>query len=110
MTFTIAIRRPAAVHAVLISVALGGLLVPLNSSMIVVVLPIVMKELRVSVDAAGWLVTAYLVATATLQLIAGKLGDQFGRRRFVLGGLIWFGMASLFAALSPSFPFLLFFR
>jgi MFS family permease len=78
--------------------------------MIAVALPDIMHEFRVDMGAAGWLVTAYLVTMAALQLVAGKLGDQFGRRRFVLGGLIYFGLSSLLAAVSPSLLVLIFAR
>ena len=97
-------------RAILVSVTLGGMLVPLNSTMIAVALPNIMREFGADVNAAGWLVSAYLITMATLQLIAGKLGDQLGRRALLLGGLIYFGLASLAAALSPSLLILLFFR
>src|SRR5207302_1534017 len=57
-----------------------------------------------------WLVTAYLIVMASLQPVAGKLGDRLGRRRLILGGLIYFGLASLAAAASTSFAMLVFFR
>ena len=58
--------RPQPMRAVLISVALGGMLVPLNSSMIAVALPEIMKDFGASVSAAGWLVTVYLITMATV--------------------------------------------
>jgi EmrB/QacA subfamily drug resistance transporter len=78
--------------------------------MIAIALPNIMREFGADVNVAGWLVTAYLITMATFQLIAGKLGDQLGRRPLLLGGLIYFGLASLAAALSPSLLILLFFR
>lgn len=110
MIDSISIPRTSALRATLASIALGGMLIPLNSSMIAVALPDIMRQFGASVDAAGWLVTAYLLTMATLELIAGKLGDQFGRRKFLLGGLVYFGLASFCAALSPSLSILLFFR
>ncbi len=97
-------------RAVLASIALGSLLVPLNSSMIAVALPDIMREWHTSVESAGWLVNSYLITMAIFQLIVGRLGDQWGRRRLVLGGLAYFGLASHAAALSPSLPILVFFR
>ena len=101
---------PLSHRAVLVSIVLGGMLVPLNSTMIAVALPDVMAAFGSDMQRAGWLVTAYLITMAALQLVAGKLGDRFGRQRFVLGGLIYFGLSSLLAALSPSLPVLLFAR
>jgi hypothetical protein len=41
---------------------------------------------------------------ASLQLVAGKLGDRVGRRRIMLGGLAYFGISSLGAAMASSLP------
>ena len=97
-------------RAVLIVVALASSLAPLNSTMIAVALPGIMDQLAVPVANASWLVTGYLIAMASLQPVAGKLGDRFGRRRLILLGLIYFCLVSLGAALSSSFAWLLFFR
>ena len=101
---------PLAQRAILASIALSGLLVPLNSTMMAVALPDVMQAFGADVSTAGWLVTAYLITMAGLQLVTGQLGDRFGRRRLVLGGLGYFGLVSLLAALSPSLWVLLFAR
>lgn len=93
-----------------ISVALGNLLVPLNSTMIVVALPQVADDLAVDVAAVSWIVTSYLIAMASLQPIAGRIGDRLGRRRVMLGALVYFAVASVAAAASPSIVPLAFFR
>src|SRR5713226_3203409 len=56
------------------SVAMGNLLVPLNSTMIVVALPQVARDLGVDVAETSWIVTSYLIAMAALQPIAGRVG------------------------------------
>jgi len=95
---------------VLLTVALTTMLAPLNSTMIVVALPRITSAFHTNLTATGWLVTGYLVVMASVQPIAGKLGDRFGRRLFILGGLIYFGAASLGAATASSLPWLVFFR
>ncbi len=102
--------RPGAERAVLIAVALGALLAPLNSTMIAVAVPDIVDDFDTTVGTVGWLVTSYLLALAVVQPVAGKLGDRHGRRAFVLGGLAIFGVASLGAALAPSLAFLIVFR
>ena len=97
-------------NALVVAVALGNLLVPLNSTMIVVALPALSRDLGVGVRDASWIVTAYLVAMAALQPIAGRIGDRYGRRRVMLAALAYFTVASLGAALAPSLPVLAFFR
>jgi len=97
-------------RAVLIAVALGALLAPLNSTMIAVALPDIVDDFDSSIGTVGWLVTSYLLALAVVQPVAGKLGDRHGRRPFIIGGLAVFGVASLGAALAPSLPVLIGFR
>ena len=94
----------------LIAIALAALLAPLNSTMITVALPQIIEEYNASVTTAGWLVIAYLITMASLQPVGGKLGDRLGRRRLILGGLIYFAAASLGAAFAPSMELLLAFR
>ena len=95
---------------VLLTVMLGVFLAPLNSTMIAVALPDIMLDFDVSISRAGWLITAYLIAMASLQPLAGKLGDSFGNRTMVLSGLTVFGVVSIGAALAPTLPVLLVFR
>jgi len=89
---------------------LGVFLAPLNSTMIAVALPDIMLDFDVTISSAGWLITAYLIAMASLQPLAGKLGDSFGHRTMVLSGLAVFGLVSIGAALAPSLLVLLVFR
>jgi len=88
-------------------VALGIILAPLNSTMIAVALPDIVDDFSVSLTDAGWLITGYLIAMASIQPLAGKIGDRFGRRRLILGSIIGFGVASVIAATAPNFPILL---
>ena len=99
-------RIPAFVFAV----ALGNLLVPLNSTMIVVALPLIGRDLGADRVTLAWLITSYLIAMAALQPIAGRLGDRFGRRRLMLGALGYFIVASVGCALAPNLLVLVLFR
>ena len=101
---------PRMERAVLIAIALAALLAPLNSTMITVALPQIMEEFDASVTSAGWLVIGYLITMASRQPVGGKLGDRFGRRWLIVGGLTYFAAASLGAALAPSMEWLLAFR
>ena len=92
--------EPRARGGILATVAMAAILAPLNSTMIAVAQPGIIREFNSSVGAVGWLVTSYLLALAVVQPIAGKLGDRYGRRPFVLGGLLAFGLASLGAAVA----------
>ena len=93
-------------RAIVAAVALGVVLAPLNSTMIAVAIPDILRELDAGVTAAPWLVTPYLIVLAALPPIAGKVGDRVGRRRLILAGEIGFGAASLVAAVAGSFAML----
>src|SRR5687768_2715117 len=98
---------PLPERMLIVALALGSIVIPLSSTMIAVALPRLMREWGVGAAEAGWLVTGYLITMACLQPIAGKLGDRFGRRHLILGGLGGFGLASLGAALAPHLTLLL---
>ena len=98
------------IPAFVVAVALGNLLVPLNSTMIVVALPLIGRDLGADRVTLAWLITSYLIAMASLQPIAGRLGDRFGRRRFMLGALMYFIFASVGCAVAPNLLVLMLFR
>ncbi len=97
-------------RAVLVTAALGTMLLPLNSTMVAVALPDIVDGLGISIASSAWLVSGYLIAQASLQPVSGKLGDRFGRRPLILYGLASFGLVSLGAAVAPSFAVLMVFR
>jgi MFS transporter, DHA2 family, integral membrane protein len=67
-----------------------------------VALPTLAKDLDTGASGLQWIVDAYSLVFAGLLLTAGSLGDRYGRRLALNGGLIVFGAASLFAVLSSS--------
>lgn len=97
-------------RALLLTAALAAMLLPLNSTMIAVAIPDIARDFGGDAGSATWLVGGYLIVMASLQPLAGKLGDRFGRRPLILGGLAWFAAASLGAALAPGLPVLVAFR
>lgn len=79
---------------------LGTMLAPLNSTMIVVALPEMLREFERSFAWGTWIVISYLVAMAAVQPLGGSLGDRYGRRRIFLAGLMLFLVATIIAALA----------
>jgi EmrB/QacA subfamily drug resistance transporter len=67
-----------------------------------VALPTLARSLDASSSQLEWVVDAYSLVFAGLLLTAGSLGDRYGRRLALNGGLIVFGAASLFATLTGS--------
>ena len=90
-----------------LTVGLGTLLNPLNSSMISVALTRLQHEFALSVATASWLISAFYLASAAGQPIFGKLSDMFGPKRLFLAGLIVAALASSLAPFAPNFGWLL---
>lgn len=102
-------RRPGYV-LLLTTVCLGGVLAPLNSTMLAVALPEIRGDFSVGHAEIGWLVSAYLIAMAVAQPAGGRIGDQLGRARVFRAGLVAFLVLSLAAAFAPNFTVLVLFR
>jgi EmrB/QacA subfamily drug resistance transporter len=88
--------------AVMLTAMFAGVLAPLNSTMIVVALPEILRDLHASLTWGSWIVISYLVAMAAVQPLGGSLGDRYGRRRMLLLGLGGFLVASVLAAFAWS--------
>lgn len=84
------------------SVALNGLLAPLNSTMLLVALPDIARDFHANAATTNWLVTAYLATMAVSLAAGGRLGDRFGRRRVIFVGLLGHGLFSVLGTLAPS--------
>lgn len=91
----------------LATVSLGGVLAPINSTMLAVALPEIRHDFGVGHATVAWLVSAYLIAMAVAQPLGGRLGDQLGRGPVFRTGLVLFLALSLAIAVSPTFPVLI---
>jgi EmrB/QacA subfamily drug resistance transporter len=67
-----------------------------------VALPDLARDLHATQTQLQWIVDAYAVVFAGLLLLAGALGDAFGRRHLLLGGLVVFSGAAGTALLIDS--------
>ncbi len=94
----------------LISVGLGVLLNPLNSSMIAVAIARLQNVYHLDFTVVSWIIFSFYITSAIAQPVMGKASDLFGRRRIFLTGLVVSFVASLLAPLSPNFGWLIVFR
>ena len=91
----------------LATVSLGGVLAPINSTMLAVALPEIRHDFGIGHGEVAWLVSAYLIAMAVAQPLGGRLGDQLGRGPVFRTGLALFLVLSLAIVASPTFPVLI---
>lgn len=74
----------------------------LDNTIVSVVLSGVQSDLNAGVQALQWIVNGYMLAFAALMLTGGTLGDIFGRKKLMLGGVALFSAGSAIAMLAPS--------
>ena len=80
----------------------GALMDMIDVTIVNVALPTIRRDLRTSATQLEWVVSGYMLAFAAALIIAGNLGDLFGRKKVFLCGVALFGVASLAAGLSGS--------
>lgn len=90
----------------LLGLASGAILVPLNSTMLAVALPALMREYEVDAATITTLVTLYLGTVVVALPASGALADRFGHRRIFLVGIAAFAASSLLAVLAVDFALL----
>ncbi|MFM8895836.1 MAG: MFS transporter, partial [Actinomycetales bacterium] len=71
------------------------LLISLDNTILNVALPRLQEDLGATTGQLQWVIDAYSVLFAGTLLLAGTLGDRFGRRRVLLIGLVIFMLGSL---------------
>ncbi|MFL5871026.1 MAG: MFS transporter, partial [Solirubrobacterales bacterium] len=86
----------------IIATILGSTIVFLDATVVNVALPAISDDLNAGLADQQWVVEAYALATVSLLLVGGALGDQFGRRRIFTIGLIGFGITSVLCAIAPT--------
>jgi EmrB/QacA subfamily drug resistance transporter len=92
-----------------VGVMLALLLAALDQTIVGTALPRIVAELN-GLDRYSWLITGYLVASTVVVPIAGKLGDLFGRKPFLIAGMIGFVAASALCGVAQDMTQLIVFR
>ncbi|MDO8214083.1 MFS transporter [Conexibacter sp. CPCC 206217] len=93
-------RLPAAAGrwTVLAVICAAVLVVVIDVTVLHVAAPAMTEDLKPSAVALLWIIDVYPLVVAPLLVASGALGDRFGRKRILLGGLVVFGAASALAA------------
>jgi EmrB/QacA subfamily drug resistance transporter len=82
--------------------SLGMLLATINSGTLIIALPDLERSLHTSLLELVWVILVYMIASTVLVLTAGRLSDQFGRKKAFIGGFLLFGLASLGAGFAAN--------
>jgi EmrB/QacA subfamily drug resistance transporter len=91
----------------LLVIATAQLMVVLDATIVTVALPHIQTALGFSGSGLEWVINAYALVLGGLLLLGGRAGDQFGRRRMFVTGLLLFSGASLAGGFATSQAWLL---
>jgi MFS family permease len=95
---------------VLFALCIAVFTINLDTTIVNVALPTLVKQLGASNSSLQWIVDAYNLAFAALVLAAGSLSDRFGRKGALILGLAIFGLATAVGAFGTSATELIFAR
>ena len=85
----------------LLSLSLCMFMSSLNGSIVATALPQILSDLG-GFRLLSWVFTIYLLTSTVAVPVVGKLSDMFGRRPFVIAGVVIFLVGSLASGLAPS--------
>ncbi len=89
----------------MLGIGLVNMLVALDQTVVSTALPSIVAELH-GFQYYAWIASAYLLASVVTVPVFGRLGDYFGRKRFVLAAVIVFTVASVLCGLATDMRFL----
>ncbi|WP_158542907.1 MFS transporter [Phytoactinopolyspora halophila] len=78
-----------------------------NSTIVVIALPPIQRDLGFGVEGLTWVVNSYLLVFGGFLLLGGRIADIFGRKQVFLIGVSVYTVASLFAGLATTAEILL---
>jgi EmrB/QacA subfamily drug resistance transporter len=91
----------------LVAIVLAVFMLMLDATVVTVALPAMARELGGDITDLQWVMNAYTIAMAAVQLSAGALADRYGRRRLFLISVGWFAVASVACGLATTVPLLI---
>lgn len=96
-------RATTARHSVALAVVcLSALIINIDSTILNVALPTLVRDLDATSSQLQWIVDVYAMVFAGLLLVGGSLADRWGRKGLFLAGLVIFAGGSFGAAFSGS--------
>jgi len=74
----------------------------LDTTIVAVALASIQSGLHAGVSDLQWVVGAYAIAFCGLMLLFGSIGDRYGRKKTLVGGMALFGVGAIVSAIAPS--------
>jgi EmrB/QacA subfamily drug resistance transporter len=86
----------------LVATILGSSMTFIDATVVNVALPALQADLHATITDVQWVIEAYALFLGALILVGGSLGDQFGRKRVFLFGVLFFTAASIICGIATS--------
>jgi EmrB/QacA subfamily drug resistance transporter len=93
---------PSARRWTLVATIIGSSLAFVDTTVVNVALPALQADLHATITDVQWVIEAYALFLGALILVGGSMGDQFGRKRVFLAGVVLFTTASVLCGLAGS--------
>jgi EmrB/QacA subfamily drug resistance transporter len=86
----------------LVATIIGSSMTFIDGTVVNVALPALQTDLQATITDVQWVIEAYALFLGALILVGGSMGDQFGRKRVFLFGVLFFTAASVFCGIATS--------
>ena len=90
-----------------IAVAAGTLLATIDSSIVNIAVPTLVREFNTTLSSVEWVVLSYLLTITASLLLVGRLGDMFGKKRIYQAGFVIFTIGSALCSVANSITLLI---
>jgi predicted MFS family arabinose efflux permease len=101
---------PEQQRALLLALGLATFMVSLDARVVAPLLPAIAHDFRITVGAAGYVVSGYLLPYGLFQLAYGPLADRFGKVRVSVVAMAAFSVGTAFCGAFPAFSTVLLLR
>ena len=88
----------------LAATVIGSSLAFIDATVVIVALPQISEDLNLGLTGQQWVYLSYSLTLASLYLVAGAVGDRWGRRETFIGGAVGFAAASALPAVPGLHP------
>jgi EmrB/QacA subfamily drug resistance transporter len=93
---------PSARQWTLAATIIGSSLTFVDATVVNIALPVLQEDLHATITDVQWVIEAYALFLGGLILVGGSMGDQIGRKRTFLVGVLVFTIASIACGLATS--------
>jgi len=99
--------RPAGQRRFIIGICLASFAGCLDFTVVNTALPAIREQFSAGLNTLQWVMTLFVMALCCCMVLATRLGERYGSRSVLYGGMLVFSLASLSAGLAPGLPVLI---